>query len=74
MSLLDILELPDPPDVTNSDARYQDTDIPLFSNPEDLQEGDIVAADGWLHLVGKGDNDCECDIKSAAARRTEIIV
>ena len=33
VSLQDILDLPDPPDVTKNDARYQDTEIPLFSNP-----------------------------------------
>ena len=39
VDLDDLLDLPDPPDVTNNDARYRENLIPAFDNDADLKEG-----------------------------------
>jgi hypothetical protein len=61
--LFDIISMPDPPGVTMNDARYEDSLIPLFSNPINLKEGDLVKTEGYLWLVAYEDNDGEYHIQ-----------
>ena len=68
VDLGDLLDLPDPPGVTKNDADYQENLIPAFSNAAGLEEGDIVAVEGWLHLVAKEPNDCEYHIQISGSR------
>lgn len=63
IDLQDLRDLPEPPDVTNNDARYREHRIPAFDNPANLQEGDIVSVEGYLYLVVPEGNDCENHIQ-----------
>jgi hypothetical protein len=50
VALDQLIALPDAPDVSKNDARYQDDRIPQPAGAG-LTEGDLVTTTGWLHLV-----------------------
>jgi hypothetical protein len=46
-----LLELAAAPGLTQNDGLYQGNRIPLFPNPLNLAEGDIIRAVGWLRSI-----------------------
>ncbi|HEY2032895.1 MAG TPA: hypothetical protein VGH02_04345 [Rhizomicrobium sp.] len=66
VDLQDLLALRDVPGVTNNDKRYRDNRIGAFDNPDKLREGDMVTAEGWLHLIaGETDGDYHIQISAS---------
>ena len=63
ISLADLIDMTDPPDVSMNDKRYEETLIPHFENKNKLNEGDLVTTNGYIHLVAYEDNDQEFHIQ-----------
>ncbi len=62
----DLIALPDPPDVTKNDRRYQEERISAFQNQLGVKEGDLATTSGWLHLVaGESDGDYHIQISAS---------
>ena len=57
VALLDLLALPNAPEVTHNDPRYQSARIPAKAGDQ-FPEGKLITTTGWLHLVaGETDGD-----------------
>lgn len=63
VALPELIALHDARDVKHNDARYNSSRIATPANDGGLKEGDVVATEGWLHLVALEDNDCEYHIQ-----------
>jgi hypothetical protein len=65
VTLAKLIDLPKPPGVSKDDARFQDERIPTAV--QGLHDGDIVAVEGWLHIVaGEDDGDYHIQISQSA--------
>ena len=66
VALLDLLALPNAPEVTHNDPRYQSARIPAKAGDQ-FPEGKLITTTGWLHLVaGETDGDYHIQISGSA--------
>ena len=73
-ALLDLLALPNAPEVTHNDPRYQSARIPAKAGDQ-FPEGKLITTTGWLHLVaGETDGDYHIQISGSAATGDQCLI
>jgi hypothetical protein len=74
VALLDLLALPNAPEVTHNDPRYQSARIPAKAGDQ-FPEGKLITTTGWLHLVaGETDGDYHIQISGSAATGDQCLI
>src|ERR1017187_4469158 len=74
VALLDLLALPDGPEVTHNDPRYQSARGPGEAG-EEFPVGKLIAPTGWLHLVaGETDGDYHIQISGSVVTGDQCLI
>jgi hypothetical protein len=74
VALSDLLALPNAPEVTHNDPRYQSARIPAKAGDQ-FPEGKLITTTGWLHLVaGETDGDYHIQISGSAATGDQCLI
>ena len=74
VALSDLLALPNAPEVTHNDPRYQSARIPAKAGDQ-FPEGKLITTTGWLHLVaGETDGDYHIQISGSVATGDQCLI
>jgi hypothetical protein len=76
LAFADLLALPDPPDAAELDhSQFNAVRAPSFPNPLDVQEGEVVETEGWIHLIAlEADGDYHIQMTASATDGNQNLI